>query len=411
MTFPETTRRILLLLSVFFFFANTDSKWLPAEIQAVWTDADPGKTLADVHILGGAALLPDGRVLVAGGLIPKAPYSAVTTAEVYDPSSGRWTLTGPLKTPRWSLDAVALRNGKVLFAGGAAAFLAPAALATAEVFDPATGTFSPAANELSTARQGYGISILGDGRVLISGGNGSGNNLGGEGVTAVDLYDPETNRFSPAAPLHAGRALHAQLTLRDGRVVVIGGAHQDAEIYDPGTDRWTSSQGKLPTTLKDMKAFELYNGRIFIAGGQNSADGLTTDNTWFFDPGTTKFTPGPSMAGFNSAPSGSQTGTSDYSAFDLFPTGHKRTGRFLLIAGGEHDPPEGPDVELNSASIFDAVQNEFIRIGPMPFVHDDHTESALRFNAAGNPEFLLFGGNKSQGTSRVEIPVSSLPAD
>jgi hypothetical protein len=117
------------------------------------------------------------------------------------------------------------------------------------------------------------------------------------------------------------------------------------------------------------------------------------------------------MAGFNYGPSGVQIGVSDYSAFDLFPPGHKLRGRYFFYAGGEHDPLVGPDIEYNSASIFDFVHKKFINIGPMPFVHDDHTESLLKMNAAGNPEVLLFGGNSSRGTSRFELDVSTLPVD
>lgn len=379
------------------------------DLRGTWTDGDPGRTLADPHLLGAATLLPDGHVIAAGGLDRKsAGFSAITTAELYDPATRSWSRTGPLNVPRWSLDAITLSNGKALFAGGASAFSPAAALETAELFDPQTGMFSLTSNTLSVGRQSFGISALNDGRVLITGGNQQGNRLDGSGVTAVDIYDPATNKFRAVAALHQGRALHAQLTLRDGRVVVIGGAQKTAEIYDPEKVAWTLLPGALPTTLKDTKAFETPDGRIFLAAGQNTVDGLTTDATWFLDPNSGQFTPGPSMAGFNYGPTGVQVGVSDYSAYDLFPEGHKLRGRYFLFAGGEHDPPEGPDIEYNSASIFDASRQRFVNVGPMPFVHDDHTESLLPTNDRGNPELLLFGGNMSTGTSRFELNVSSL---
>lgn len=380
-----------------------------AQVKGQWTDGDPEHTLKSVHLLGAATLLKNGQVIAAGGLDRKnLAIEAETTAELYDPIKKTWTPTAPLNTPRWSLDAITLNNGKALFAGGASGFLEKAALDTAELFDPKTGKFTFTANKLSAARQSFGISALNDGTILITGGNGAGNNLGGTGLTAVDRYDPETNSFRAVASLNFGRALHAQVTLRDGRIVVIGGAQKNAEIYDPAKDAWTVSAGELPTTLKDTKAFELFDGRIFIPGGQNTVDGLTTDNTWFFDPATGTFTPGPSLKGFNYAPAGVQIGCSDYSAFDLFPADHQLHGRYILIAGGEHDPPEGPDVELHSAIIFDAPRNKLIDVGPMPYIHDDHTESLLKINERGNPELILFGGNSSQGTSRFELDVKSL---
>lgn len=383
-----------------------------AEIKGTWTDGDPDKTLSDIHLLGAATLLPNGKVIAAGGLDRKSlGFPAVASAELYDPVSRRWSKTASLKTPRWSLDAITLNNGKALFAGGAKAFTPGPALDTAEIYDPETETFSETANKLSVGRQSFGITALNDGRILITGGNPTGNNLGGSGVTAVDLYDPATNEFQAVASMHQGRALHAQVTLRDGRVVVIGGAQKTAEIYDPKKDTWTVLADELPTTLKDNKAFEMPDGQIFLAAGQNTVDGVTTDATWYLDPNSGKLTTGPSMASFNYGPSGVQVGVSDYSAFDLFPLGHNLRGRYFFYAGGEHDPLEGPDIEYNSASIFDVTRKKFINIGPMPFVHDDHTESLMRINAAGNPEVLLFGGNSTQGTSRFELDLSSLPKE
>lgn len=379
------------------------------ETGAGWTDGDPEQSLQDIHLLGAATLLPDGKVLAAGGLNRVSlKIDAETIAELYDPSAQKWVKTGSLNTPRWSLDAITLNNGKALFAGGSSRYAPDAALDTAELYDPATGKFTYTANKLSAARQSSGISRLNDGRVLITGGNPTGNNLSGTGVTNVDIYDPESNAFTPAASLHFARSLHAQVTLRNGRVIVVGGAQLTAEIYDPEKNAWTVVAGKLPTTLKDMKAFELFDGRIFIPGGQNAEDGLTTDATWFLDLAKGEFLPGPSLAGFCYSPAGVQVGCSDYSAFDLFAGDADRRGRYILIAGGEHDPPQGLDVELNSAVVFDVERNKFVDVGPMPFVHDDHTESMLKPTADGYPQVLLFGGNWTRRTSRFEFDLKRI---
>lgn len=378
----------------------------------VWSNGVSSGSLYDFHGLGGATLLPDGRVLAAGGggLVSVFTKQPIATAELYDPVSRGWSLTGSLDTARWALDAVTLGNGKALFAGGSSVYASVGALASAEIYDPLTGMFSYTANALSVARQSYGISTLADGRVLITGGNTSGNSLNGTGVGAVDLYDPASNAFSAAAPMNFGRSLHAQVTLADGRVVVVGGARNDAEIYDPASNSWTVASGTLPTTLKDMKAFELHDGRVFIAGGQDVVNGATSDRSWYFDPGTGLFTEGPSMAGVNYAPEGVQVGASDYSAFDLYPVGHPLRGRYILYAGGEHNPANdwSADVVLHSSSVFDALNGVFVDMGPMPFPHDDHTEAALGLNALGNPEVLLFGGNSSSGTSRFEFITASV---
>ncbi|MFO1001843.1 MAG: hypothetical protein U0936_16025 [Planctomycetaceae bacterium] len=369
-----------------------------------WSNADPELTLSNRHILGAAAALPNGRAIVAGGLDVGAPgFPATAAAEIYDPVERKWTPVKPMSIGRWSLDSAVLTNGKVLFAGGASAFQKSAVLDSAELFNPQTMAFEPVLNTLSAARHSFGISTLSDGRVLLTGGSAEGNSLNGTGLKNVDIYAPETNRFVLASPTTFGRSLHAQVTLRDGRVVVIGGAQKNAEIYWPEKDQWTTCTGLLPTTLKDMKAFETFDGRVFVAGGQDTVTGLTTDETWFLDVSSGQFTPGPSMQGFHYSAAGSQKGGSDYSAFDLYPEQHPLRGRFFLYAGGEHDPPDGPDIELHSSCVFDVARNQFFDMGPMPFVHDDHTEALLSINAKGHPVVLLLGGNQSQGTSVFEF--------
>ena len=375
-----------------------------------WSNADPESTLNNRHILGAAASLPNGRAIVVGGLDVGAPgFPATAAAEIYDPVARTWTPVKPMSIGRWSLDSVLLSNGKVLFAGGASAFQKSAVLDSAELFNPQTMEFEPVLNTLSAARHSFGISTLSDGRVLLTGGSAEGNSLNGAGLKSVDIYDPENNRFAPASPTAFGRSLHAQVTLRDGRVIVIGGAQNNAEIYSPMTNQWTTCAGLLPTTLKDMKAFETFDGRVFVAGGQDTVTGLTTDETWFLDVTSGQFTPGPSMQGFHYSAAGTQKGGSDYSAFDLYPEQHPLRGRFFLFAGGEHDPQDGPDIELHSSCVFDVARSQFFDMGPMPFVHDDHTEALLNINANGHPMVLLLGGNQCQQTSVFEFQFPSKP--
>jgi hypothetical protein len=154
----------------------------PAEPKGIWHDGCPTGNLSNPHVLGAATRLANGTVIVAGGLSGFPPLLATTTAEIYDPALKSWSVTGSLSTPRWSLDAITLDNGKALFAGGSSAISPTAALATAEIYDPGSGTFSPTDNDLSVARHSPGISRLNDGRILISGGNTAGTNLNGTGV-------------------------------------------------------------------------------------------------------------------------------------------------------------------------------------------------------------------------------------
>jgi hypothetical protein len=182
-------------------------------------------------------------------------------------------------------------------------------------------------------------------------------------------------------------------------VVLTRGARNNTEIYLSTTDQWTTCTGLLPTTLKDMKAIETFDGRVFIVGGPKTVTGLTTDETLFLDVTSGQVTPGSSMGGFHYSASGPRTSGSDDSAFDLHPERHPLRGRFIIYAGGEHDPPDGPDIELHSSCVFDVTHNQFFAMGQMPFVHDNHAEALLSINAKGHLLVLLLRGNQCEGTS------------
>src|SRR6266536_2532792 len=123
-----------------------------------------------------ATLLPNGKVLVAGGFNSSG---ILASAELYDPASGTWTATGSLGTPRRSHTATLLPNGKVLVAGG----LSTSVVASAELYDPASGTWT-ATGSLGTARFSHTATLLPNGKVLLAGGDND------SGVLAsAKLYD------------------------------------------------------------------------------------------------------------------------------------------------------------------------------------------------------------------------------
>jgi hypothetical protein len=129
-----------------------------------------------------ATLLPNGNVLVAGGRIIQGPDS-LASAELYDPQSGVWSATQAMVAPRGCHTATLLPDGKVLVAGGTGGDgSALAALASADLYDPASGTWSATASMVA-ARRGHTATLLPDGKVLVAGG-------GGIGPTSAELYDP-----------------------------------------------------------------------------------------------------------------------------------------------------------------------------------------------------------------------------
>lgn len=127
-------------------------------------------SMATSRRLGQDYTLPDGRILVVGGTnTTGADGTASTfyaTAEIYDPATGTWSATGSLTTGRVLHTASYLTGGKILIAGG---WNGSAALSSAEIYDPATGSFSPTGS-MTTARAYHRSWVLFDGRVLITGG-------------------------------------------------------------------------------------------------------------------------------------------------------------------------------------------------------------------------------------------------
>ena len=181
-----------------------------------------------------ATTLGDGTVLVAGGN-SGAPDSsaALTTALVYVPATG-WAAAVPMQVARFDHAAVLLADGRLLVAGGSNG--AGAALASAEIYDPTTGQWALTGNMLA-ARYGLTLSRLADGRVLAVGGYSSATS---PALASAEIYDPTTGVWSPTATLGEGRRYHSATVLADGRVLVAGGhgVAQDSyvassEVYSP----------------------------------------------------------------------------------------------------------------------------------------------------------------------------------
>jgi N-acetylneuraminic acid mutarotase len=136
-----------------------------------------------------AVLLADGRVLVAGG--SDGNGAALASAEIYDPATGQWTLTGNMLSPRFGLTLSMLGNGRVLAVGGYSSATSPA-LASAEIYDPTTGAWSATAS-LTEGRRYQSATVLADGRVLVAGGHGAG----------IDSYLASSEVYTPAVPYTA----------------------------------------------------------------------------------------------------------------------------------------------------------------------------------------------------------------
>ena len=215
------------------------------------------------HNYGSATLLGDGRVLVAGGRHSfPSPDESHTIAEIYDPATGIFTLTGSLNEHRNAHAAVLLPNGKVLIVGGSQT-TTPGygkGLDVAEIYDPAIGDFSVVgkmAFSCSTHLYWSGVILLTDGTVLVA----------GCAAASAEIFDPASNTFSRTEDMVTQHSGHTATLLPDGTVMVAGGSLNPAvELYDPVTGRF-SSHSSFPEARQQHTATLLPTGEVLIIGG------------------------------------------------------------------------------------------------------------------------------------------------
>ncbi len=238
-----------------------------------------------------ATLLLDGRVLIVGGTVrQEGDIDRPTTAELYDPATGTFIATGSMTAARDYATATLLPDGRVLFAGGASGNPA-LPLSSAELYDPRTGMFT-ATGSMTIDRDGAVAVLLQDGRVLVAGGwVNAGDNSETETASA-ELYDPQSGTFTATGAMSARGAVPTAVLLPDGRVLVIGGrvlptalnGQTTAEFYDPTSGTFTSA-GQMVTPRTRPEAIELRDGRILIAGG-----GIVPETPELYDPASDTFT-------------------------------------------------------------------------------------------------------------------------
>jgi WD40 repeat protein len=214
-----------------------------------------------------ATLLPSGKVLVAGG--SNNNYATLYSAEIYDPATGKWSSTGSLKTARCGHSATLLPSGQVLVAG--LGFNDPY---SAELYDPATGTWSYTGS-MNAKRIGHTATLLSNGKVLVVGGADS-PYLPFAVHASAELYDPAAGTWSYTGSMNVKRIRHTATLLPNGKVLVAGGDdgsgtasgfHASAELYDPAMGTW-SYTGSMNEIRVSHTATLLPNGKVLVAGGK-----------------------------------------------------------------------------------------------------------------------------------------------
>ncbi|MFL6247957.1 MAG: Kelch repeat-containing protein [Thermoanaerobaculia bacterium] len=219
-----------------------------------------------------ATLLRDGRILLAGGGYktdgrPIFGYYGSVSSEVYDPGTGELTPAGRMNHYRRDHTATLLEDGRVLIAGGENVSLGGFhlyrdVLNSAEIFDPATNSYQLIVS-MHERRSNHTATRLRDGRVLIAGGQ-----LGYDDLRTMEIFDPRTETFEPVVPLEHAHTNHTATLLADGRVLIVGGgnfAGSFAEIYDPVANEVEPAGDVGPAGVN--AATLLPTGQVLIAGG------------------------------------------------------------------------------------------------------------------------------------------------
>ncbi len=266
-----------------------------------------------------ATLLPDGKVLVAGGIA--VCCDSIASAELYDPASGTWTATGSLANVREQHTATLLPNGKVLVAGGNGDFFY-SSLASAELYDPASGTWT-GTGSVVTARSTHTATLLPNGEVLVAAGLFLTNP-----IRSAELYDSASGTWSATGRLvgsgHSGRAQHTATLLPNGEVLVAGGFNpafinlKSAQLYDPVSGTWTATGRLLGSGRAQHTATLLPEGKVLVAGGYNSAY-INLKSAELYDPASETWTA-----------TGSLITARDFHTATLLPNGE------VLVAGGNN---------------------------------------------------------------------------
>jgi hypothetical protein len=269
-------------------------------------DFTRGFNLSNPRFIHRTAKMLDGRVLITGGQSQNAPTSVITTSvDIFDPADNSITPAAPMTVPRWSHTATTLADGRVLVTGGRTAST-PAAgvvLATAEIYDPATNTWTETAGPMNVARRSHTGTLLPNGKVLIAGGGSGVSTFTQQPIQSAELFDPATGLFTLIGNMVTKRLGHGANDLDDGTVLLSGGSEgtgtffptTSAEVFDPSNNSFTavgpmnySHLAQIPGKLRDGR---IVQGSSYYNPTHNSTGGIITDESEIYDPVARTFTP------------------------------------------------------------------------------------------------------------------------
>jgi Bacterial Ig-like domain (group 2)/Galactose oxidase, central domain len=337
-----------------------------------------------------ATLLNNGMVLIAGGYdSDNSDGVPVASAELYDLATGTFTPTGNLTVGRAYDTATLLNSGMVLIAGGQTSDAT--AVATAELYNPVSGTFT-ATGTMSTTRIIDTATLLNDGTVLIAGGN----DTNFQTLSSAEIYNPSTGMFTIVGNMNATRCDQTATLLNNGLVLIAGGSGNpggvlgSAELYDPATSLFTFANS-VNNPRAAHTATLLNGGTVLIVGGYDS-NGNAVASAELYDPSTGIF----SYTGSPDTPRGGHTAT-------LLSNGT------VLLAGGYDSSIFANSVNnLSSVELYDSVAERF---GPT-----SNLSIALSYQTAtllSNGTVLVAGGfddsNNALTNAEIYLPTTLIP--
>jgi len=286
--------------------------------------ATGGLTAPNGRAEHATALLPNGKVLLAGGVDNIG--NALASAELYDPATGTFSATGSMAQSRFRVTAVVLADGRVLVSGG---FNATGALTGAEIYDSTTGLFT-LTGSLNTARDRHTATLLPNGKVLIAGGRNSTLEVT-NALASAEIFDPTANSglgaFTAIGNMNSPRDEGRATLLPNGAVLLTGGfisyqtnlSASSAEIFDPVSNAFTLT-GTMSTARTHQTASLLPDGTVLVAGGVPNAGATTpaSPTAEIFNPSTGTF-----------SATGSMTMPREYAREVVLPIGNP------LVSGGD----------------------------------------------------------------------------
>ena len=336
-----------------------------------------------------ATLLADGRVLIAGGSDGNNHGTVLASAELYDPATGRFTATGSMSTPRAWATATLLTDGRVLIAGGVTN---GGTLASAELYDPATGRFTPT-GAMTTPRVHATATLLPNGTVLIAGGVGTAvNNAAGGWLSSAELYDPATGRFTAIlGSMSTPRAWATATLLPNGWVLIAGGTGPGGRVLSSAelsAGGGFTPTGPMTTPREYVNATPLPDGWVLFAGGMGGAGG--------YDPLSSAELYGPATDTYPPTGTFTATGSMPTPRFDATAT-LLADGRVLLAGGsdGAAATPSSPTHSVSSAELYDPSTGTFTPTAPMATARDNAMAVLL-----SDGRVLVAGGVNENGYLR-----------